>query len=97
MPYVVGMAGSMPNFVSRSNMDKSLSPFSQDSLEHSWNSASSFGTYSTRRTSINWSEFSEGLSLMVNLGTVLKGDTEAPGNLQSGKGVALGKPDGSTY
>lgn len=79
-------------------MAKRLSLFSQHSLEHSWNSASSFGPYSTSRTSINWSEFSEGLPLMVKSGALaLKGNTEAPGHLQSGKGIALGEPDSSTY
>lgn len=98
MPRVVGMAGTMPSCVSRSNMAKRFSPFSQHSLEHSWNSASSFGPYSTRRASISWSEFSEGLPMMVRSGALaLKGDTEAPGHLHSGKGMALGEPEPSTH
>lgn len=84
MPCVVGMAGSMPSCVSRSNMAKRLSPFSQCSSEHSWNSASSFGSCSTGRTSINWSELSEGLPLTVKSGTLaLKGHTEEPGKESS--------------
>lgn len=87
MPCVVGMAGSMPSCASRSNMAKTLLLFSQHSLKHSWNSESTFGPYGTRRTSINWNEFSVGLPLMVKSGA-LKGATEAPGNLQSWKGMA---------
>lgn len=79
---VVGMAGSMPRSLSRSSMAKRLSPFSQHSLEHSWNSASSFGPCSTRRTIINWSECSEGLPLMDKCRSLaLKG--EAAGNESS--------------
>jgi len=64
----VGKATSMLSCVNRSTMAKRLSPFTQHSLEHSWNAAPTFGPYNTRKTSINWSEFGGGPPWWSELG-----------------------------
>lgn len=68
MPRVVEKAKSMLSYISRSTTAKRLSPFTQRSLEHSWNAAPSFGPYSTRKTAINWNEFSGGSPWWPELG-----------------------------
>jgi len=74
---------------------KLLSPPSQRSLDHTWNTGHSFGTSNMKNTAVKWSEFSKRPPRWLEAEAIsLWGEAEAAELDQPGEEVTLGWPTG---